>query len=103
MTAEGWPIHKGESRDDRGSYRLVSLVLVVPTVVERCILNAVGGHLIRNKLLSQNQHGKSCLTNLLSVLENVTQGRERRIQRATRRPLTRLITGCYCPSRDLYM
>lgn len=69
-------IHKQRSRHDRTNYRLVSRLLVLLQLLKRRTRDAVGKHLMRNDLISQNCHSffsnKSCLTNLLFFLDDVT-------------------------------
>ena len=71
------PIHKGGSSADAKHYRPVSLTSVLRKVLERLIRDTVCRHLVDHSLLSSSQHGflkgKSCLTNLLTFLNDVTR------------------------------
>ena len=70
------PIFKKGSKGDPGNYRPVSLTCVVGKLFERVLKNAICHHLESNNLLSPAQHGfregRSCTTNLLEFLNNVT-------------------------------
>ena len=69
------PIHKGGSKKIPGNYRPVSLTSVVCKVFESVLKDAIVNHLRENGLLIKSQHGflqgRSCLTNLLTFLEDV--------------------------------
>jgi ribonuclease P/MRP protein subunit RPP40 len=71
------PIHKGGSREIASNYRPVSLTSVVLKVLERIISEHIVGHLTTHNLLAAEQHGfvkkKSCLTNLMSFLNEITK------------------------------
>ena len=81
-TPEDWrnanvtPIFKKGSRNDPANYRPVSLTSQVCKVLESIVKEQVLGHLEKNKLLSEEQHGfrkgRSCLSNLLTTLEDWT-------------------------------
>lgn len=62
---EAAPHYKVLNRKGRGNYRPLSLFPVAQSVMECCVQDVVSRHLVRNKLLSQNQRGflsdKSCL------------------------------------------
>ena len=68
------PIHKGGSRENATNYRPVSLTSII--LMEKIIRDKLVEHLVGNKLLSAAQHGfrrrRSCLTNLLCFLDEVT-------------------------------
>ena len=70
------PIFKKGSRSSPGNYRPVSITSVPCKILESIIRDEMLEHLERNKLLSDDQHGftknKSCLTNLLETLEDIT-------------------------------
>ena len=70
------PIHKGGRKDTAGNYRPVSLTSVVLKVMERLLRDKIGKHLSTHDLISAQQHGfmrnRSCLTNLLSFLDEIT-------------------------------
>ena len=71
------PLYKKRTKSTPGNYRPVSLTSVVCKVLERIIKDAIVEHLERYKLLEVSQHGflpgRSCLTNILAYLENVTK------------------------------
>ena len=70
------PIFKKGSLSSPGNYRPVSITSVPCKILESIIRDEMLEHLERNKLLSDDQHGftknKSCLTNLLETLEDIT-------------------------------
>ena len=76
-TANVTPIHKKGSRTDPGNYRPVSLTSQVCKVLEAIVRKHIIGHLESNNILSDKQHGfregRSCLTNLLELMESWTQ------------------------------
>ena len=71
------PLYKKGNKSTPGNYRPVSLTSVVCKVLESIIKDAIMEHLEQHKLLEVSQHGflpgRSCLTNLLAYLENVTK------------------------------
>ena len=71
------PIHKKGDRTEPSNYRPVSLTSQVCKVLESIVRDETVGHLIRQKLLNNAQHGfregRSCLTNLLETLEEWTK------------------------------
>lgn len=75
------PIHKGGPVEEPANYRPVSLTSVILKVLERIIRDRIVEHLTGNNLLSAAQHGfrrnKSCLTNLLCFLDEVTDRMDR--------------------------
>ena len=75
-TANVTPIHKKGDRTDPGNYRPVSLTSQVCKVLEAIVRKRIVLHLDRNNILSDKQHGfrqgRSCLTNLLEVMESWT-------------------------------
>ena len=75
------PIFKAGSRSKAENYRPVSLTSQICKVFEGLIRDVIVGHLERNDLLNITQHGfrkgRSCLTNLLTFLEKVTEGLDR--------------------------
>ncbi|MEW8548554.1 MAG: reverse transcriptase family protein [Candidatus Thiodiazotropha sp.] len=70
------PIFKKGCRSSPGNYRPVSLTSIPCKILESIIRDEMLDHLESNKLLSDNQHGftshRSCLTNLLETLEEIT-------------------------------
>ena len=63
------PIFKKDWKDDPGSYRSVSLTLVLGKVMERIISGAIMDQLKINQGIRPSQHGftkgRCCLTNLI--------------------------------------
>lgn len=70
------PIHKGKELDSEASYRPVSLTSVPAKVLERLLRKKITEYLLTNHLINPAQHGflkgKSCLTNLLLALDEIT-------------------------------
>ena len=70
------PVHKSGSLKSVSNYRPISLTSIVCKVLEKIVKTAITSHLIENNLLRSSQHGflpkKSCLTNLLHCMEEVT-------------------------------
>ena len=70
------PIYKKGDRTDPGNYRPVSLTSQVCKVLESIVRKHILQHLDANNILSDKQHGfregRSCLTNLLELVENWT-------------------------------
>ena len=70
------PIHKGGTKEEVTNYRPVSLLPVALKVMERLLRDRIVKHLTENGLLRNEQHGftknRSCLTNLLTCLDEVT-------------------------------
>jgi hypothetical protein len=71
------PLHKGGTKAATGNYRPVSLTSVVCKVLERIIKDRLVIHFEQHQLMHSSQHGftkgRSCLTNLLTYLEDVTR------------------------------
>ena len=71
------PIHKKGRKDNPNNYRPVSLTSVPCKIMESIVRDAVVEHIEKNTLISDHQHGfvqgRSCLTNLLEVLEAWTR------------------------------
>ncbi|KAK4831670.1 LOW QUALITY PROTEIN: hypothetical protein QYF61_018667 [Mycteria americana] len=69
------PIYKKGQKEDLGNYRPVSLTLGLGKIMEQFILSALNRH--ANQGIRPSQHGfmkgKSCLTNLISFYNKVTQ------------------------------
>ena len=70
-------IHKKCPKKECGNYRPVSLTSQVSKVLESLVRDAILDHLYSKKLIRDTQHGftkgRSCLTNLLNFLEEVTK------------------------------
>ena len=70
-------IHKSGPKHKAANYRPVSLTAVLCKCLERILRKQICKHLVEHRLLSPTQHGfvekRSCLTNLLSFLEEVTR------------------------------
>ena len=71
------PLFKKGSRNKLENYRPVSLTSVVCKLLERLIKDHMVDFLVRHKLLNSSQHGflkvRSCLTNMLCFLEEITK------------------------------
>ena len=80
--AEVVPIFKKGKRDDPGNYRPVSLTSVCGKIMEKIVRKEIVDHLERNEVISDVQHGfvqgKSCQTQLLTVIEEWTKWMEER-------------------------
>ena len=70
------PIFKKGSRYDPNNYRPVSLTSQVCKILESFVSVSITNFLMQNKLITPYQHGftkgKSCLTNLLTALNDWT-------------------------------
>lgn len=83
VVPSGWreanvvPIFKKGRKCKAGNYRPVSLTSQLGKVMESIIRDAINDHLDRFNLIGSSQHGfvkgKSCLTNLLEYLEDMTK------------------------------
>ena len=71
------PIFKKGSKSDANNYRPVSLTSVPCKIMESVIKEAILSYIESNNLITEHQHGfvsgRSCLTNLLEVLEAWTR------------------------------
>jgi hypothetical protein len=71
------PIFKKGVKSSPGNYRPVSLTSVCCKIMETVLRDKMMKHLLENELISPSQHGfmsgKSCTTNLLEFLEEVTK------------------------------
>ena len=71
------PIHKKGDRTDPSIYRPVSLTSQICKVLESIVRKHILEHLASNNILSEKQHGfregRSCLTNLLELVESWTE------------------------------
>ena len=71
------PIHKKDSKTNAENYRGVHLTSQLCKTMEGIIKDDIVEHLFRFKLIRSSQHGftagRSCITNLLEFLEEVTR------------------------------
>ena len=71
------PLFKRGSKNKSDNYRPVSLTSVICKLLERLIKKHMVDFLVRHKLLNSSQHGflksRSCLTNMLFFLEEITK------------------------------
>ena len=71
------PIHKKGDRTDPSNYRPISLTSQVCKILESIVRAHVLEHLKNNNILRDEQHGfrerRSCLTNLLEMMESWTE------------------------------
>ena len=71
------PLFKKGSRSKSENYRPVSLTSVICKLLERLIKDHLVDFLVKNNLINPTQHGflkaRSCLTNILCFLEDVTK------------------------------
>ena len=71
------PLFKKGSRNKSENYRPVSLTSVICKLLERLIKDHMMDFLVKHKLLNSSQHGflkaRSCLTNMLCFLEEITK------------------------------
>ena len=71
------PLFKKGSRNKSENYRPVNLTSVVCKLLERLIKDHMVDFLVKHKLLNSSQHGflkaRSCLTNMLCFLEEITK------------------------------
>ena len=76
-SANDCPIFKKGKRQCPENYRPVSLTPVVCKILEILINSRITNHLAKYNLLNKSHHGflskRSCLTNLLEFLEDVTK------------------------------
>ena len=76
-TAHIIPVFKKGSRAKAGNYRPISLTSVIGKILERIIKEQITEHLDRHNLIYDTQHGfrkgRSCTTNLLVYLEDITK------------------------------
>ena len=74
------PIFKKGTRTDPGNYRPVSLTCIICKVLESIVRDVIVDHMNKNELFSKCQHGfrshRSCITQLLEVIEDLTQALE---------------------------
>ena len=71
------PLFKKGSRNKSENHRPVSLTSVICKLLERLIKDNMVDFLVKHKLLNSSQHGflkaRSCLTNMLCFLEEITK------------------------------
>ncbi|XP_071944696.1 uncharacterized protein [Antedon mediterranea] len=71
------PIFKKGSKSQASNYRPISLTCIICKIFEHIIRNNILRHVKNNAILTTEQHGfvekKSCLTNLLEFMEDVTK------------------------------
>ena len=71
------PIYKEGSRCITANYRPVSITSVISKIMESTVKDKIVHHLMRNRLLSDDQHGfvpgRNCVTQSLLCLEECTQ------------------------------
>ena len=71
------PLFKKGSRNKSENYRPVSLTSVICKLLERLIKDHMVDFLVKHKLINSSQHGflkaRSCLTNMLCFLEEITK------------------------------
>jgi hypothetical protein len=76
------PIHKKDLRELAENYGPISLLPILGKVMERCICNKFYGHF--KQLVTKLQHGflrgRSCDTQLLSVLHSIGQCLDKNVQ-----------------------
>ncbi len=76
------PIYKKGAKDQADNYRPISLLCITSKLLERCILNKIYNEIIPN--ISRLQHGflrgRSTVTQLLLVLEQVVQNLDNNLQ-----------------------
>jgi ribonuclease P/MRP protein subunit RPP40 len=70
------PLFKKGKKFDVQNYRPVSMTSIVCKIMESILKDVIVGHLEKHELIRDSQHGftqgRSCLTNLLEFLEEVT-------------------------------
>ena len=83
MSAATTKKKKKGSRNKSENYRPVSLTSVICKLLERLIKDHIVDFLVKHKLLNSSQHGflkaRSCLTNMLYFLEEITKWIDRYI------------------------
>ena len=66
-------IYKKGKKTDPGNYRPVSLTSVISKMMESIVRDAIVTHLMKNNLITDNQHGfvpdRDCITQLLICME----------------------------------
>jgi len=76
------PLHKGGSPSSSENYRPISLLSSVAKVFEKIVASYLTNYLLENNIIHSAQHGfikgKSCLTNLLTAINDWTLAVDRR-------------------------
>ena len=71
------PVFKKGNKSNPANYRPISLTSTVCKILESILRDEIMNHLLSNNLIRSSQHGfmekKSCLTNLLHCMEEVTK------------------------------
>ena len=71
------PIHKGGSKAIMANFRPIALTSAICKVLEKIVCAAIMSFLVRNNLISSQQHGfvrgRSCQTNIMMCLERWTR------------------------------
>ena len=71
------PIHKGDDRHKAGNYRPITITSVLCRMLEKIIKKSIMENFVSSNVLPKQQHGfvnrKSCLTNLLETMEEITK------------------------------
>jgi hypothetical protein len=69
------PIYKAEIRTERNNYRPISILPILPKLLERHVANSYGKFLTENDILSSCQHGfrahHSCESTLILIYEHL--------------------------------
>ena len=76
------PVFKKDNKEQAENYRPISLLFIVPRVMEWCIFTAIRDHVFN--LISACQHGfiaeRSCVTQLVEVLDQIGTKLDRGVQ-----------------------
>ena len=71
------PIHKGEDRHDAKNYRPITITSLLGRLLEKLVKEKIYKHLQDNDVIPKEQHrfrtNRSCLTNLLETMEDITK------------------------------
>ena len=77
-----FPVFKKDNKEQAENYRPISLLSIVPRVMEWCIFTAIRDHVFN--LISACQHGfiaeRSCVTQLVEVLDQIGTKLDRGVQ-----------------------
>jgi hypothetical protein len=70
------PLFKSGCKNIMSNYRPVSLTSIVCKIMEGIVKDSIMTHLVKHKLITNNQHGfvknKNCTTNLLEAMDYIT-------------------------------